>query len=82
LCEDLEITLAKADSSLSKVGALSSGILLPYWIVGFFGCLWRGGEFGLEMVQSILSRTNISKEIKVVVEEVCAVLAITSRASR
>jgi hypothetical protein len=33
----------------------------------------------LEMVETILSRPDISKEVKIVVEEVCAVLAIAAR---
>jgi len=82
LCENLEITLAEADSSLSKIGSLSSSIFLPDRVVCLFGCLWRGGKFGLEMVQSILSGADVSEEVKVVIEEVCAVLAIRNRVSK
>jgi len=60
LCENLEITLAEADSSLSKIGTLSPSIFLPNRVIGLFGCLWRSGELGLEMRKPILPRANVS----------------------
>ena len=79
LCEDLEITLAEADSSLSKIGTLSSSILLPNRVVGFFGCLWGSRKLGLKMGKSVLSRANVCEKVVVVIEEVCLGLAIFSR---
>lgn len=79
LCEDLEITLAETDSSLSKIGTLSSSILLPNRVVGLFGCLRGRRKLGLKLGKSVLSRANVGKKVEVVVEEVCWGLAIFSR---
>jgi hypothetical protein len=70
LCENLKISLAKADSSLSEVGALPTGIFLPIRVICFFiGCR-RWGKFGLEVTESSLSLSDVGKEIKVVIEKV------------
>jgi len=70
LCEDLEITLTQADSTLSKVGTLASSIFLPQGVVCFFGRGGRSRVFGLEMIESILTSTDVGQQIEVVVQEI------------
>ncbi len=60
LCENLEISLAKTNTPLSKIRTLSSHILLPNRIIRLFRSFWRIRKFGLEVGKAILSRTNVT----------------------
>lgn len=70
LCEDLEIALAKTYTALAKVGTLSTSILLPDGLVGFFGSSRWLRELGLEVVESSLPLADISQKVKVVVQKI------------
>jgi hypothetical protein len=59
LCKDLEIALAKTDSTLSEIGTLSSNIFLPDRIIRFLVGCRRFGEFGFEVTESSLSLSDI-----------------------
>jgi hypothetical protein len=67
LGKDLEISLAKTNSALSQICTLSANIFLPDWVVCFFGCFRRVGEFGFEVGETILSCTNIAEKVEVIV---------------
>ena len=70
LCQDLEVTMSKADASLSEVSTLTTRIFLPQIIVSLFIGLGRRRNFGFERIKSSLTATNISQEVEVVVQEV------------
>lgn len=71
LGENLEITLAQTNTTLPEIGTLSTSIFRPDWVVVFFGSGRWFWELGTELVESILSSTNVAEEVEVVVEEVC-----------
>lgn len=70
LCKNLEIALAEADSTLTKIGSLSTNILLPDRVICILGSLGRSREFGFEVIKAGLSGADIGQEIEIVVEEI------------
>lgn len=76
LCENLEVSLAKTNTTLSQVCTLSSSIFMPKRIVGLCWSNRRSRIFCLEMAETILTGTDICQEIEVVVEEVYISLAV------
>lgn len=59
LSQNLKVPLTEADTALSQICALTTGIFMPQWVVDLLGCGWRGRILGLELAQSILARANI-----------------------
>ena len=70
LCKDLKISLTKTNATLSQVGALSTYILLPKGVVGFFRCRRWFGEFGFEVSEAGLAVSNICEEVKIIIKKV------------
>lgn len=71
LGKNLEITLSKTNTSLAEIGSFSSGIFLPERIICFFWGFWRIRVFGFEMIEAVLTSTNIAQEVEVVIQEIC-----------
>jgi hypothetical protein len=71
LCEDLKVSLPKTDSTLSEISTLSTNVFRPDRIVCLFVSRRRLGEFGFEVVETVLASTDIGQEIKVVIKEIC-----------
>lgn len=73
LSQDLEVSLAKTDTTLSQVCALSSSVLVPQWVVYIRRSSWWLRVLCSEMAQTVLTSTNIGQEVEVVIEEICTV---------
>jgi hypothetical protein len=70
LGKNLEITMSKTSSSLSKVGSLTPQILIDGRLVDFLGGVGRRWICGLESSFTRLTTVDVRKKVKVVVKEV------------
>jgi len=70
LCENLEVSLAKTNTTLSQVRTLSPSVFVPKRIISLCWRNRRSRIFCLEMAETILTSTNVCQEIKVVVEKI------------
>jgi hypothetical protein len=59
--------MTKADTALAEVGPLTTGIFGPHLVKCILVCFGRRRKLGLEGSQSILSRSDIREEVKVVI---------------
>jgi len=73
LCEDLEVTLPKTNPTLSEIGALSTTYFDQTGYKFLVGCR-RFGEFGFEVIETVLASADVGQEIEVVIQEICTVL--------
>jgi hypothetical protein len=67
LREDLEVALSKADTTLSKIRSLTSGVFVPEWVVGLRRGDWGSRVFCLKVIESSLSSADIGQEIEIIV---------------
>ena len=59
--------MSEADTTLSKICPFSTNIFLPDRIVCCFIGGRRWGKFGLEVIESVLTSTNVAEEIEVII---------------
>jgi len=75
LSKNLEVSLTKTNTTLSQVGTLSPNILLPKWVICFFGCRRGVGVFGFEVRKAGLTVADVGEEIEIVIKEVCLTIS-------
>ncbi|KAL8686890.1 MAG: hypothetical protein Q9218_006787, partial [Villophora microphyllina] len=75
LREDLKVSVAESCTALSQIGSFSAKILVTCLIILLGRCLgWRRhGRF--EQGLASLAVVYIAEKVKIVIEEICAVLA-------